>query len=286
MAAVGGFDHIVITQSGAHAGGDGFLTDVGVGEAGDLAGEEVVLDALLSNEKTAFAPAKTKRACEVIYDQIYNKIVQGELEPGDRLPPERVLAEQFQRSRPSVREALRMLQQNGLIRIDIGSAGGSIVQGFSVSGLEKNLKDMIDSGVFSLQELKDYRIVNDMGCARLAAQNRTAEDIAALEKNIVRYGASVADIEALHVIDEEFHAILAAASHNAMVVTVNSAITEIIVAYFWNRAREFSSQKILHINQMAYEAHAALARAVISGDLEDAEKQMQRVNRAFHEATQ
>ena len=212
----------------------------------------------ISNEKTAFAPAKTKRACEVIYDQIYNKIVQGELEPGDRLPPERVLAEQFQRSRPSVREALRMLQQNGLIRIDIGSAGGSIVQGFSVSGLEKNLKDMIDSGVFSLQELKDYRIVNDMGCARLAAQNRTAEDIAALEKNIVRYGASVA----------------------------NSAITEIIVTYFWNRAREFSSQKILHINQMAYEAHAALARAVISGDLEDAEKQMQRVNRAFHDATQ
>lgn len=160
------------------------------------------------------------------------------------------------------------------------------MQGFSVSGLEKNLKDMIDSGVFSLQELKDYRIVNDMGCARLAAQNRTAEDIAALEKNIVRYGASVADIEALHVTDEEFHSILAAASHNAMVVAVNSAITEIIVTYFWNRAREFSSQKILHINQMAYEAHAALARAVISGDLEDAEKQMQRVNRAFHDATQ
>ena len=68
-----------------------------------------------------------------------------------------------------------MLQQNGLIRIDIGSAGGSIVQGFSVAGLEKNLKDLIDSGVFSLQELKDYRIINDMGCARLAARNRTAK---------------------------------------------------------------------------------------------------------------
>ena len=105
----------------------------------------------ISSDKTAFAPAKTKRACEVIYDQIYDKIVRGELEAGDRLPPERVLAEQFQRSRPSVREALRMLQQNGLIRIDIGSAGGSIVQGFSVAGLEKNLKDLIDSGVFSLQ---------------------------------------------------------------------------------------------------------------------------------------
>ena len=240
----------------------------------------------ISSDKTTFAPAKTKRACEVIYDQIYDKIVRGELEAGDRLPPERVLAEQFQRSRPSVREALRMLQQNGLIRIDIGSAGGSIVQGFSVAGLEKNLKDLIDSGVFSLQELKDYRIINDMGCARLAVRNRTAEDIAALEKNIVRYGASVADIEALHRIDEEFHAILATASHNAMAIAVNSAITEIIVTYFWNQAKEFSEQKILRINQMAFEAHAALAKAVIAGDDVDAEKQMQRVNRAFHDATQ
>lgn len=240
----------------------------------------------ISSDKTAFAPAKTKRACEVIYDQIYDKIVRGELEAGDRLPPERVLAEQFQRSRPSVREALRMLQQNGLIRIDIGSAGGSIVQGFSVAGLEKNLKDLIDSGVFSLQELKDYRIINDTGCARLAARNRTAKDIAALEKNIARYGASVADIEALHRIDEEFHAILATASHNAMAIAVNSAITEIIVTYFWNQAKEFSEQKILRINQMAFEAHAALAKAVIAGDDVDAEKQMQRVNRAFHDATQ
>ena len=71
-----------------------------------------------------------------------------------------------------------------------------------------------------------------------------------------------------------------------MVIAVNSAITEIIVTYFWNRAREFSEQKILRINQMAFEAHAALAKAVIAGDDVDAEKQMQRVNRAFHDATQ
>ena len=47
VTAVGGFDHVVVPQRGAHAGSDGLLTDVGMGKAGDLAGEEVMLDALL-----------------------------------------------------------------------------------------------------------------------------------------------------------------------------------------------------------------------------------------------
>ena len=67
------------------------------------------------------------RASEVIYDQIYLKIASGDLRPGDTLPSERELAEQFHRSRPSVREALRMLQQDGLLKISLGSAGGAVV---------------------------------------------------------------------------------------------------------------------------------------------------------------
>ena len=230
-------------------------------------------------------PIEGKRASEAIYEQLRRQITSGRLKPGDRLPSERAMMQQLGRSRPTIREALRMLEQGGYVSSTHG-ASGAVVQELTLDGVEQPLTEMIQLNQISLEELGEYREVNDSTIAGWAAQRRTDEDIAALEKNIVRYGASVADIEALHVIDEEFHSILAAASHNAMVVAVNSAITEIIVTYFWNRAREFSSQKILHINQMAYEAHAALARAVISGDLEDAEKQMQRVNRAFHDATQ
>ena len=55
------------------------------------------------SSRALFKPAKTQRASEAIYNQIYPKIVSGELQPGDRLPPERELAEMFQRSRPVVR---------------------------------------------------------------------------------------------------------------------------------------------------------------------------------------
>ena len=79
------------------------------------------------SSKALFTPAKTQRASEAIYNQIYPKIISGELRPGDRLPPERELAEMFQRSRPVVREALRMLQQEGLIETAVGSSGGAVL---------------------------------------------------------------------------------------------------------------------------------------------------------------
>ena len=84
------------------------------------------------SSKALFTPAKTQRASEAIYNQIYPKIISGELRPGDRLPPERELAEMFQRSRPVVREALRMLQQEGLIGTAVGSSGGAVIRGVSL----------------------------------------------------------------------------------------------------------------------------------------------------------
>ena len=80
------------------------------------------------SSKALFTPAKTQRASEAIYNQIYPKIISGELRPGDRLPPERELAEMFQRSRPVVREALRMLQQEGLIETAVRSSGGAVMR--------------------------------------------------------------------------------------------------------------------------------------------------------------
>lgn len=96
--------------------------------------------------KQAFFPAETQRAPEVIYDQIYQQIANGRLKPGDLLPSERVLAEQFQRSRHVIREALRMLQQDGLITVEVGSAGGSIVQQVSADLLGTPLKHYLADG--------------------------------------------------------------------------------------------------------------------------------------------
>ena len=104
------------------------------------------------SSRALFKPAKTQRASEAIYNQIYPKIVSGELQPGDRLPPERELAEMFQRSRPVVREALRMLQQDGLLDISLGSAGGAVVRGVSLKSVEEPLENLVAMGAINLDE--------------------------------------------------------------------------------------------------------------------------------------
>lgn len=128
-----------------------------------------------SSSGPLFTPAKTQRASEAIYNQIYPKIVSGELKPGDRLPPERELAEMFQRSRPVVREALRMLQQDGLLETSVGSAGGAVIRGISLKSVEEPLKNLVAMGAINLEELLEYRHINDRGCARLAAIHHTEE---------------------------------------------------------------------------------------------------------------
>ena len=77
-----------------------------------------------ADKSVEFEPRQTKRAFEHIVEQIRNRIYKGLLKPGDRLPSERELAEQFHTARLPVREAFRVLEESGLIHIKKGKMGG------------------------------------------------------------------------------------------------------------------------------------------------------------------
>ena len=74
------------------------------------------------------------RASEAIYDQLRELITSGVLKPGDRLPSERAMMEQLHRSRPTIREALRMLEQGGYVASTHG-ASGAVVQELTIDGV-------------------------------------------------------------------------------------------------------------------------------------------------------
>lgn len=236
------------------------------------------------NEKLMFSPATTMRAPEVIYDQIYQKIISGELRPGDRLPAERVLAEQFRRSRPSVREALRMLQQNGLIRIEPGRVGGPVVQGVSMESVETPLKKIVESGAISIQELVDYRFVNDVGCARLAAAYHTAEDAEELRAAMAVYARVIDDFPLFKENDANVHRILAKATHNSLIITISHVLIDAVENAFWDAAEIMDRDEIIAINQKAYTLHQKVVEAVLVRDPDLAEKYMRDINDVYTEA--
>ena len=75
-----------------------------------------------------FRAAKQNRIFQDVVEQIQEAIIEGHLKVGDRLPPERELKEMLQTSRSTLREALRVLEQKGLIEIKLGMGGGAVVK--------------------------------------------------------------------------------------------------------------------------------------------------------------
>ena len=101
-----------------------------------------------------------KRASDDIYEQLRALITSGALKPGDRLPSERAMMAELQRSRPTIREALKRLEQGGYVTSTQG-ASGAVVQELSLHAAEEPLKDMIQLSQVSLSELNEYRQSND-----------------------------------------------------------------------------------------------------------------------------
>lgn len=237
-----------------------------------------------ANSKPLFTPAKTQRASEVIYQQIYPKIVSGELKPGDRLPSERELAQQFQRSRPIVREALRMLQQDGLLETSIGSSGGAIVRGISLKTVEDPLKSLVAMGAINLEELLEYRHINDRGCARLAAVHHNDEDAAKLRQTLAGAKENIGVPFSFQEYDVAFHSTLAKASHNALAIMINDVIVRLNTDTYLHAIRDCTPKQLQAVNQRIYDSHYAVMEAVLERDPDRADACVSAMIQVFQDA--
>ena len=104
----------------------------------------------MSEKVNGQTPTTGKRAAEEIYDILRERILSGALTPGDRLPSERALMVELQRSRPTIREALRRLEQGGYITTAQGTSGAVVCQP-SLQAAEEPLQDIIRLGGVTLK---------------------------------------------------------------------------------------------------------------------------------------
>jgi GntR family transcriptional repressor for pyruvate dehydrogenase complex len=180
--------------------------------------------------EVVFTPTRPQRAFDQIIDQLRDRLRSDELKPGDRLPSERHLAEQFQVSRNTVREAFRMLEITGLIQIRKGAAGGGFVSHADPNVIARSLTDMLSLTAFSLADLTEVRLWLGSVITRLACQRGSHAALELLRKNVERAEAltQAHEWELRAEVNHEFLDLLAAATANPILEMLQRSITEVI----------------------------------------------------------
>jgi GntR family transcriptional repressor for pyruvate dehydrogenase complex len=151
--------------------------------------EPPALDGLLLSLPTAAVPLRrVRKSYEQVADQLRDLIVSGQLAQGERLPTETALAQQVGVSRATVREALRLVAAQGLIRTAKGVGGGSYVTMPTVrhisESLSSNIALLAAARDLTLEELIEVRVLLEVPAARLAARRRKLEDVELLRGTI------------------------------------------------------------------------------------------------------
>jgi GntR family transcriptional repressor for pyruvate dehydrogenase complex len=180
-------------------------------------------------------PIKSTRIYEEIVRQIKALVREGRLKSGDRLPPERDLAERFKVSRASVREALRALESLGLIEIRPG--GGTFVREISVESLIEPLALVILTQREAVGELFEARRILEPPIAGLAARRATREEISEMERILEEQAKEVAAGRTGLAQDAAFHAAIASSAHNRAITRIVNALMDLL-----SQSREESLQ--------------------------------------------
>jgi GntR family transcriptional regulator, transcriptional repressor for pyruvate dehydrogenase complex len=156
-----------------------------------------------------FQPVQPVRAYQRIVEQVEEALARGDLAPGQRLPSERELVAQFEVSRSTVREALRVLESNGVVRSRPGDPNGPEILPFSQSALRKQMVRLARVDELTLSELIGFRMIMDGAAIQVASRLRTPAQLAELEETLVAMRAAIdVDFEAFSEEDLAFHSLI------------------------------------------------------------------------------
>ena len=159
-----------------------------------------------------FQPIKPKKVSTQIAEQIRSSILSGEFAPGDKLPPERELAEMFGVSRPSVREALNVLASSGLVMSYQG--GGTVVMSLVETSNTNSLSELIRIQQDRALDVIEVRKCMESWTAWYAAERALPEDIRRMEEIISGMERNLEGLLPSEDLDANFHIVIARATHN------------------------------------------------------------------------
>jgi DNA-binding FadR family transcriptional regulator len=216
---------------------------------------------------------RVRKAYEQVADQLRELIMTGELSPGARLPNEALLAREFGVSRATVREALRVLAAQNLLRTAKGAGGGSYVTLPTVDHisefLQSNINLLTESRDLTLEELIEARELLEVPATRLAAERRSEGDLERLRASIPREPLRLATQEQFDF-NKEFHSAIIEACGNTL---LSIAAQPVFSALQTKLARSALGRRF---HREINHHHRRITAAIEAGDAERAGNEMQR----------
>ena len=173
---------------------------------------------------------KIEKPVDKIIGQIRSLITSGALKPGDKLPPERKLAEHFGVGRASVRDAIKKLEFYGILKTQPQS--GTIVAGIGIVALEGLITDVLHMSEKDFSDLVETRVILEQQTAYLAALRRTDEDVVQMTNALNAYNEKIKSGQPAVEEDLLFHLKIAEASKNAVLKSLMMIITPDVVSSF------------------------------------------------------
>jgi GntR family transcriptional regulator, transcriptional repressor for pyruvate dehydrogenase complex len=217
-----------------------------------------------------FEPVRPVRVYERVVQEIEEAIQRGELSPGDRLPSERAMMEQFGVSRSTIREALRVLERDGLVRSRGGDPNGPVVLSVSTDGLRRALTLLTRGRNLDLAELLQFRMLIEGGAARLAAMRHTDGDLALLDARLAAMEAACdrGETTTFSQADLDFHDAVARITENGLLQVANEVVRAVVLQLVAGKVADADDER----SQMREncDRHAEVLAAIRAGDGERA----------------
>jgi GntR family transcriptional regulator, transcriptional repressor for pyruvate dehydrogenase complex len=214
---------------------------------------------------TTLAPLPLRGTAEHIADRLITAIALGEFVPGQRLPPERELAQMLAVGRASVREALHRLAGAGYVEIIRGRNGGAYVRRSWAPGSAATVRRTLVPNWPQFEALLDMRTLVEGLIARTAAERHNGDDIGPIRDALVAYQRA-GDREESRAADQALHSAIATATRNPFLANLSGEIRSQVSLGF--QAEPYSAQ----LRETALEQHAELVAAVLERRAADAEQ--------------
>jgi DNA-binding FadR family transcriptional regulator len=213
---------------------------------------------------------RVPKMAELVAGQLRAQIVRGQLKDGDSLPPEVELVERYGISRPTLREAFRVLESQSLISVRRGARGGARVHAPTIDVAARTAGLVLEHRGTTMADIYLARTVIEVPCATLLAQGRTQADLDLLWAKVEEAEAAIDDPDRFIRLHTEFHGLVVDMAGNQTLALLNGMVRQLIDLANWTRIARDRGGTTPRASHRGAKAHRRLVEHIEAGESEAA----------------